>query len=143
LVCSAGSSEAILWNKYKPKSVLAGLAQKPLNSIRQIGGFAKVGLGTDFPVRHSNKSCQKTMPHTTGQPGRRNHTRAAEWALLERSAKIKDDRMHQMDVTLHKFQQDSANLIQAMGIYPSLMESELALKRKRFLYPDNCLGIWM
>jgi hypothetical protein len=49
---------------------------------------------------------------------------------MEQSEKIKDDRMRQMDGMIQKLQQDFANLIKAMGASPSLVETELALKRK-------------
>ncbi|MEY4385449.1 MAG: hypothetical protein RLY20_732, partial [Verrucomicrobiota bacterium] len=43
---------------------------------------------------------------------------------------IKDERMRQMDVTIQKLQQDFANLTKAMASSPSLVETQLAVKRK-------------
>jgi len=54
----------------------------------------------------------------------------AELARMEQVGKIKDDRMRQMDVMIHKLQQDFSNLIKAVGVNPSLTEAKQALRRK-------------
>lgn len=55
----------------------------------------------------------------------------AEMAQMEQAAKIKDDRMRQMDATIQKLQRNFEDLIRAVSVSPSVLEAELALKRKR------------
>ena len=61
----------------------------------------------------------------------------AELVQMEQSGKIKDDRIRQIEATLRELQQDFEDLTKAMGISPSLLEIESALKRKSANLPKT------